>query len=361
MKFFTSLVAAIAMASSVAAHPSKHNEEERDNHDLVGRGSDKCAAQLEARKEAFMAKRAESLFQRREAERNALLRRGLTSPAVKRDQYTTIQNDTCVLAPDVVWGPYGVDGEIYRHDIREDNSGVNLYLDIGVIDIETCEPLPDAYLTIWHCNATGYYSGFTGIDPDTAELTDGATKMSNGLTDNETFLRGIMTTSSEGVAEFLTVFPGYYTTRATHIHLTVQASVADRNSTSYSTSAVQHIGQLFFDQDLINSVYELDPYAAHLDTLDIIQNVDDKLYTSANAGGYSSVISVTQLGDSLSDGLVGYITVGVNASAAGIATTGGSVNPLGVLPTVSVAESVRAAATSVDVAAGYGAAATGTA
>jgi protocatechuate 3,4-dioxygenase beta subunit len=155
--------------------------------------------------------------------------------------------------------------------------------------------------------------------------------MANGLTDNETFLRGIMATSSEGVAEFLTVFPGYYTTRATHIHLTVQASVT--NSSSYSDASVQHIGQLFFDQDLINSVYKLDHYSAHLDTLDIIENVDDKLYTSANADGYSSVISVTQLGDTIADGLVGYITVGINATAAGLTTTGGSVNPLGVIPT----------------------------
>jgi hypothetical protein len=27
-----------------------------------------------------------------------------------------------------------------RHDIREGNSGVDMYLDIGVIDVETCEP-----------------------------------------------------------------------------------------------------------------------------------------------------------------------------------------------------------------------------
>jgi hypothetical protein len=162
-----------------------------------------------------------------------------------------------------------------------------------------------------------------------------------------------MATSDEGVAEFLTIFPGYYTTRATHIHLTVQTSVT--NSSSYSAASVQHIGQLFFDQDLIDSVYKLSPYAAHLETLDIIENVNDSLYSAANADGYSSVVSVTQLGDDLADGLVGYITVGVNSTAAGLTTTGGSVNVLGVIPTVSVADSVRAAATSVDQADGYGA------
>lgn len=41
-------------------------------------------------------------------------------PFSKREslQYTTIQNNTCLLAPDVVWGPYAVDGEIYRYGVR---------------------------------------------------------------------------------------------------------------------------------------------------------------------------------------------------------------------------------------------------
>jgi hypothetical protein len=118
---------------------------------------------------------------------------------------------------------------------------------------------------------------------------------------------------------------------------------------------VQHIGQLFFEESLINSVYELDPYSAHLDTLNRTTNSEDPLYTSANGDGYSAVVSVSYLGDSIEDGLVGYITVGVNSTAAGLTTTGGSVNPVGVIPTVSVASSVRAAATAVDIADGYGA------
>jgi len=55
--------------------------------------------------------------------------------------------------------------------------------------------------------------------------------------------------------------------------------------------------------------------------------------------------------------LVGYITVGVNASAAAITVTGNTVNPLGVIPTLTVDDSVRAAATTVDKADGYTAAA----
>lgn len=161
-----------------------------------------------------------------------------------------------------------------------------------------------------------------------------------------------MNTDSEGMAEFLTIFPGYYITRTTHIHLTVQTNVSN-NDSSYSAAAVQHVGQLFFNESLINSVYELEPYNAHLSTLNRTLDSEDSLYTSSQANGYSSVISVQKLGASIADGLVGYITVGVNASAAGVVTEGGSVNVLGVIPTLSIDPSARATAYVADEADGY--------
>lgn len=165
-----------------------------------------------------------------------------------------------------------------------------------------------------------------------------------------------MSTDETGIAEFLTIFPGYYITRSTHIHLTAQTNVTSSNYTdsSYNAASVQHIGQLFFNETLINSVYELDPYSAHLDTLNRTINSEDSVYSVANGDGYSAEISVSLLGASISDGLVGYITVGVNSSAAALAVSGNTVNPMGVIPTVSVAESFRAQAINVDKAAEYG-------
>lgn len=246
---------------------------------------------------------------------------------------------------------HSVDGEIVRHDLRESQGGIDFFLDIGVIDIETCEPLPNVALTIWNCNATGSYSSYTGIDPDTAELLDGWSTRTDGTTDDETFLRGIQITDDEGMVEYLTKFPGYYITRTTHIHVTAQTNIT--NGTGYSESATQHVGQLFFEEDLINEVYTVAPYAAHLETLNRTTNSEDSLYSGASSDGYSAVISIEYLGESVEDGLVGYITVGVNSSADAIAVTGGQINPQGYLPTVSVAESKKAAATAVDAADGY--------
>ncbi|KAF6797060.1 extracellular dioxygenase [Colletotrichum musicola] len=323
-------------------------EKAKSEAHLVGRSTNKCAATIEKRKADMLAKRSSRLHARRAATEHVDAR-----DLAQRDSlhYNTIQNNTCVLAPDTVWGPYGVDGEINRHDLRETQGGIDFYLDIGVIDIETCEPLQGTALTIWNCNATGSYSSFTGIDPDTSELLDGWTKRTDGTTDDETFLRGIQVTDENGIVEFLTKFPGYYITRTTHIHVTAQTNIT--NGTSYSASSIQHIGQLFFEEDLLNEVYAIKPYSAHLSTLNRTTNAEDSLYSDASSDGYSAVISVSQLTDDIADGLVGYITVGINSSAEGLAITGGGVNPQGYLPTVSVDASKLAQATAIDRADGY--------
>lgn len=113
-------------------------------------------------------------------------------------------NNSCILTPEVTEGPYWVSGELVRQNITENEQGVPLILDIQVIDIETCEPVPKVYLEAWHCNSTGVYSGVVangnGNSADTANL-------------DATFLRGINLSDDDGVVTFDTVFPGHYTGR----------------------------------------------------------------------------------------------------------------------------------------------------
>lgn len=52
-----------------------------------------------------------------------------------------------------------VQGEYVRSDVREDQDGVDLYVDVELIDVNTCEPVPNLYMDFWHANATGVYSG----------------------------------------------------------------------------------------------------------------------------------------------------------------------------------------------------------
>ncbi|KAI8258104.1 hypothetical protein K4K58_003541 [Colletotrichum sp. SAR11_239] len=352
MKFTTFALTALSLAATeVFAHPEKLTKENiRREAALAGRSTNKCAAAIEKRKAEIIAKRSQRLYERRVANGDIIpSSHGMS----KRNtlQYTSIQNNTCLLAPETIFGPYGVDGEINRHDLRESQPGIDFYFDIGVMDINTCEPLEGASASIWHCNATGSYASFTGIDPDTSELLDGWEKRSDGTTDDETFLRGVQVSDSNGMIEFLTKFPGYYVSRSTHIHVAVQANAS--SGISYSQSAIQHVGQLFFEEDLLSQVYAVSPYSSHLETLNRTTNDEDSVLSSASEDGYNPFISVSLLGDSIEDGLVGYITIGVNATGEEIATTGTDVNPQGWIPTVSVGTAKLAEATAADAAAGY--------
>lgn len=151
------------------------------------------------------------------------LERTSTNGITPRSIYPEMLNTSCATTPEVTQGPYFIDGELYRYDIREEQEGVDMYFDIGLVDVETCEPLPDAYVDFWHCNATvrlsipskdildtdilsqGYYSGYTGISPDDMSLIDGFEKRADGTTDDLTFLRGFQKSNDEGIVEFLSI------------------------------------------------------------------------------------------------------------------------------------------------------------
>ncbi len=67
---------------------------------------------------------------------------------------------SCTLVPEATQGPYWVDGEYVRKDIHEDQAGLYTYVDLELIDYTTCETVAaDIFVDIWHCNATGVYSG----------------------------------------------------------------------------------------------------------------------------------------------------------------------------------------------------------
>lgn len=64
--------------------------------------------------------------------------------------YDFLKNDTCVLTPEITQGPYWYPPhELLRQDISENEIGVPLKLDIGVIDVNTCEPVDNVLIDIW--------------------------------------------------------------------------------------------------------------------------------------------------------------------------------------------------------------------
>lgn len=73
-----------------------------------------------------------------------------TETSFKAPSYDFISNASCILTPEVSNGPYWLPAsEVYRQDIRDGEVGVPLQLDIGVIDVNTCEPMEGVLISIW--------------------------------------------------------------------------------------------------------------------------------------------------------------------------------------------------------------------
>ena len=67
---------------------------------------------------------------------------------------------SCVLSPEVTEGPYWIDTNLTRRDIREGKAGLPLEIVFTVQNAETCGIIAGADVEIWHCDATGEDSGF---------------------------------------------------------------------------------------------------------------------------------------------------------------------------------------------------------
>ncbi|KAI0154402.1 Intradiol ring-cleavage dioxygenase [Xylariaceae sp. FL1272] len=188
-------------------------------------------------------------------------------------------NSTCALVPESDLGPYFVGGELIRSDVTDDEPGVPLHLDLQFIDIETCEPIPAGTLVdIWACNSTGVYSGV-------------ASGGQGGL--NTTYLRGVQSTDEDGTTNNATLL---------------------KNKTYVTNSGTpSHIGQLFFDQELIAEVEALAPY--NTNKVAITPNEKDFIDVAGATVDYDPFVDYVRLGNSLEDGLLAFITVFVNTAA----------------------------------------------
>lgn len=58
-------------------------------------------------------------------------------------------NASCLLSPEVTQGPYFVSGEYIRRNLMEDQEGVEMIMDIQVLDMATCEPVVDVMVDFW--------------------------------------------------------------------------------------------------------------------------------------------------------------------------------------------------------------------
>ncbi|KAK7046131.1 hypothetical protein VNI00_007134 [Paramarasmius palmivorus] len=220
-----------------------------------------------------------------------------------------LNNHTCVVAPEVMEGPYYINNEMVRYDLIEDQAGVPLTLDIGVVDVNGCKPLENVFVELWQANATGIYGSY----PTTLPPPD---QMIGPLVRNETFLRGGLPTNSEGLVELRTIYPGFYESRCIHIHAMFHIGYeTSPNGTLVSHSGtLVHTAQFFFDDSFSDKVLALEPYS--LNEQNRTLNEDDFILQELGTDGNSAFLDLELLGESVADGVLGYITVVVDSSAS---------------------------------------------
>jgi len=220
----------------------------------------------------------------------------------------------CVVRPELTIGPYFVDGQLNRSDIRSDPSdgsvteGVPLTININISDVanNSCTPLEGAQVDMWHCDALGVYSGVSDQGSNTV---------------GQQFMRGYQLTDGTGKVQFLTIYPGWYSGRAVHIHFTIRSKGADSQDYQFTS-------QFFFDDTLTDQVHAQEPYASkgQRDT----RNANDNIYNGGgdqlllnlegdNTNGYNSTFNV---GLDLTD-----TEVGASDSAGGGGGPGGGPPP----------------------------------
>ncbi|MEI6946961.1 intradiol ring-cleavage dioxygenase [Paraflavisolibacter sp. H34] len=184
-------------------------------------------------------------------ERKLFLRNGLAAlglaalgplaSACKKDSETTdsttgTTSGSCTVSPTETEGPFPTKSpsSLVTNDIRSDRTGVPFTIRINIRNTKNeCALLAGALVDIWHCDKDGYYSEYGGTGMQSVNFT------------GVHFLRGRQTTDANGQVTFTSIFPGWYSGRAPHIHVHV-----------YNASGTSLlVTQIAFPTDVCNTVY----------------------------------------------------------------------------------------------------------
>lgn len=135
----------------------------------------------------------------------------------------------CTVTPAETAGPFPTKNpaNYVIKDITSDRTGVKMTASISIKNKNaSCGPLAGVLVDIWHCDADGNYSEY-------------------GSSTNVHFLRGRQTTDANGLVNFETIYPGWYSGRATHIHVHI-----------YSASGKSLlVTQIAFPEDISKTVF----------------------------------------------------------------------------------------------------------
>jgi protocatechuate 3,4-dioxygenase beta subunit len=116
----------------------------------------------------------------------------------------------CTESPTETQGPFPTKqpSSYVRSNIVDDRTGIPFTINITIQNKNnSCAAISGAIVDIWHCDKDGYYSEYGGTGMQSVNYTA------------VHFLRGRQVTDANGLVTFTSIFPGWYSGRATHIHV----------------------------------------------------------------------------------------------------------------------------------------------
>lgn len=228
----------------------------------------------------------------------------------------------CVALPWETAGPYPADGSnvkdgqvvnaltqegVIRQDLRTSfgtltpvADGLQLDLELTLVNADGCTPLEGYAIYLWHCDTTGNYSLY--------DITEA------------NYLRGVGVADAEGKVRFTTIVPGCYDGRWPHMHFEVFESV----SAAVSGEASVLTAQIALPEADSAAIYAADArYSNGTVSLGRITIASDNVFGDNSAEEIAQQ-TLAMTGDPAS-GYAGTVTIAVDLTAE--RSTGGMMAP----------------------------------
>jgi protocatechuate 3,4-dioxygenase beta subunit len=161
-----------------------------------------------------------------------------TDASATTQETTVSTSGDCAVTNSETAGPYPTHTptSLTNANIIVDRAGSTLTIKLNIRNVNNgCAALKGALVDIWHCDADGNYSEYGG-----------------GTLTNAHFLRGRQTTDANGLVTFTSIYPGWYSGRAPHIHV----QVFDASGKSLLVT------QIAFPENINDTIYTQGVYAS---------------------------------------------------------------------------------------------------
>lgn len=179
----------------------------------------------------------------------------------------------CIATPEQTEGPFFMDMQMERSDLITGETdmtvtaGIPVELTLGVFQVNgtMCSPVSGAQVDIWHADTQGVYSNIGRDNPNSFIQPQD--------TGDKKFCRGWQKTGEDGVVKFKTIYPGFYGSRAIHIHFKIRMPG--------ESAAMAYTSQFYFDDKLSDKVLAESAYKKMGMR---VTNRRDQVYTGTGPG-----------------------------------------------------------------------------